>query len=491
MSNCPIKISGIEFPLDEVQKAVSEKKLLSMEVELSLRCNFRCPYCYVPDKTLLKNELSLDEIKNAVVQAKELGVKKIILLGGEPMLYPYLFEIIEFISSLDLNIEMFTNGFGITEGIADKLLKYKVNVVLKMNSFKEDVQDELSGHKGAYTIIHDAFRNLRSAGYPSRDPFMAVSTIICKQNIGELRELWKWLRDQNIEPYFEVITPQGDANMNEWLAVETDELELLFKDIEKIDREDYAIEWTAQPPLVGNKCLRHLFSCLLSSQGDVMPCVGVPLSVGNIRKDKLSTIINDSEVIQNLRNHNSTIKGPCGKCDKSDYCYGCRGAAYNLTGDYLGSDPICWLNKDKNDQIEYLPLPVNEFIPQKGSMRVIDSLLSVGERSVVVESVVNENMLFVDEDGALDEVVFMEMIAQAIAAMNGFMMRNNPDADLGGFLLGAKKLKIQSKAYVGDCLKISVYKEAKYGDFGILKGTIFKGDQIIAEGEIKVYTGTN
>lgn len=36
-----------------------------------------------------------------------------------------------------------------------------------------------------------------------------------------------------------------------------------------------------------------------------------------------------------------TIKGPCNSCDMTDGCYGCRGAAYQLTGDYLASDPLC------------------------------------------------------------------------------------------------------------------------------------------------------
>jgi len=85
------------------------------------------------------------------------------------------------------------------------------------------------------------------------------------------------------------------------------------------------------------------------------------------------------------------------------------------------------------------------------------------------------------------------MIAQSIAALDGFENRNNPDAKIGGFLLGAKNLKIFAPAYVGDKLRISVFKEARYGDFGILKGCIknnhIKNNQkIIADGEIKIFT---
>jgi MoaA/NifB/PqqE/SkfB family radical SAM enzyme len=45
-----------------------------------------------------------------------------------------------------------------------------------------------------------------------------------------------------------------------------------------------------------------------------------------------------------LRNYRLTIKGPCRSCELAATCYGCRGAAYQLTGDYLASDPLCWRN---------------------------------------------------------------------------------------------------------------------------------------------------
>ena len=155
------------------------------------------------------------------------------------MLYPYLFEIIEYIVKCNMDIEMFTNGFGITTGIAKRLFEYKVSLALKMNTFDEKKQDALAGHNGAFTIIQDAFSNLCAAGYPTENPFLAVSTIICKQNIDELVGLWQWLRDQNVLPYFEMITPQGDALQHEDMHPPLEDVEALFRQIEKIDREKY------------------------------------------------------------------------------------------------------------------------------------------------------------------------------------------------------------------------------------------------------------
>jgi len=91
-----------------------------MEIELSLRCNFRCTYCYVPHDSYFDNELSLDEIIDVILQAKALGTGKFILLGGEPSIYPHIRELIEFLKSHHLEIEMFTNGTGITPDAEEK-----------------------------------------------------------------------------------------------------------------------------------------------------------------------------------------------------------------------------------------------------------------------------------------------------------------------------------------------------------------------------------
>jgi radical SAM protein with 4Fe4S-binding SPASM domain len=152
------------------------------------------------------------------------------------------------------------------------------------------------------------------------------------------------LRRQGIEPYFEILTPQANARHNSWLTVGGDELKALFFRLAAIDREEFGRVWEPQPPLVGNRCMRHLVSCLVTAQGQVMPCVGVTIPLGNVRQRPLADIVHGSEVIANLKNYRQTIKGPCRTCDKSSDCYGCRGAAYQLTGDYLASDPTCWCN---------------------------------------------------------------------------------------------------------------------------------------------------
>jgi radical SAM protein with 4Fe4S-binding SPASM domain len=339
-----MQLYNLEFTEEEIRQAVADDRLLSMEIEFSRACNFRCAYCYLADRTAGVDEMSRVEIREVLLQAKELGARKIIILGGEPSIYPHLVEMLRFLDRLGLTIEIFTNGSGVDEELATVLAEVQARVVVKMNSRKAEVQDRLAGKKGAFAIIGQALEHLRRAGYPSERLFLAASTIICRQNLEELPDLWQWLRAQGIEPYFEILTPQANALENTWLEVDPAELRALFSRLSTLDREHYGRIWEPQPPLVGNRCMRHQVSCVVTAGGEVMPCVGVTLALGNIRHHRLADILTNSEVVRNLKNYRETIKGPCASCEKSSECYGCRGAAFQLTGDYLASDPTCWRN---------------------------------------------------------------------------------------------------------------------------------------------------
>ncbi len=472
------------FSFEEIKKAAANGQLLTMELEFSQLCNFNCPYCYLDNRP--KEEVTSDEIRDVILQGRDLGVRKVIILGGEPMIYPRILEKIHFIRSHGMGVEVFTNGSNITAENARELALLDVKVVLKMNTQNADVQNKLCGLDDADRIIREAFKHLRATGYGSGGKPMAVSSIISSENIAELPQMWRWLRDQDIDPYFEMITPQGSAIENDWLYADPGQVETLFNQLAKIDQAEYGREWKPQPPLVGDICLRHQFSCYINAFGDVMPCVGVTLPVGNIRKNRLADILRDSEIIQDLKNYPETIKGPCARCEDKEACYGCRGAAYQMTGDYLASDPLCWRNSKQLNEIDYLPLPVAEYIPQRAPMRMVDILLSVGERRAEVETVLDENNPFLDEGGQLEPAAYMEIIAQASAALNGFQLRNR-SVKPEGFLMGARNITIHQPACCGDRLVTSVYKAHKFEDFGIIHGRVERDGECLAEGEIKVY----
>jgi len=487
MKNCLDRIYGEEFSATEIAEAVADGRLLSMEIEFNQSCNFRCVYCYAADNPVRRDELSLEEFRDLIGQARELGARKIIILGGEPLLYPHLLEMIGFIRDLGMDVELFTNGSLMTPELAHRFFELKVRLVLKMNTLDEELQDTLAGRPGAFHEIQKALRVVQAAGYPAPERPLGVSSIICRQNIGELPQLWQWLRDQGILPYFEMITPQGEARSHHMLEPDPRKIEEFFHLIAELDRTKYGRDWDPKPPLVGGECLRHQFSCAVNSEGFVQSCVGITIPIGNVRQLRLKEILRDSEVVQDLKNYKEMIKGPCGACDKMEVCYGCRGTAYQLTGDYLASDPLCWQNLERGDEIMYLPVEAARVVPHRPPMLLIDRLLEVGERASVSEMTVRAEMMFVNGAGRMDDACYPEIISQAIAAQEGFRRLGSQNVQPEGFLLGVKKLEILGEARVGDTLRISVYKTARYGEFGIIDGTVSRGEELIARGELKVW----
>lgn len=336
---------GLEFTREEIDDARRNNRLLSMELELSRRCNLECIYCYASSGKPLDNELDIDEILDAVDQAAGMGAKKIIVLGGgEPLLYPYLFQVIDHIMDRGLAVDLFTNTTLMDYDTARRLADRRVPVAVKMNSRHADVQDFLAGRAGVAQAIQQGLSALERAGYPDREMKLGIETIICRQNIAELPDMWQWARQHGFTPYVEVMTRQGRAREYPELEVTQEELRELFELLASIDSTEFNRQWPVHPPLVGSLCARHEYSCTITANGDVHPCPGVAVSTGNIRDQALKTIISSSPVIRQLRNIRQEIKGRCRTCSLNYRCYGCRGHAYNVTGDYLAEDPVCWLN---------------------------------------------------------------------------------------------------------------------------------------------------
>jgi radical SAM protein with 4Fe4S-binding SPASM domain len=336
---------GLEFSPEEISASRKNGGLLSLELELSRACNLRCIYCYAASGQALHNELTLGEICTVVDQAAELGARKIIVLGGgEPLIYGNLFAVIDHILAKGIKVDLFTNGTLIDDETAKKLFQRNVAISMKMNSRNQEVQDELAGKSGTFAAIEKGFQALRRAGYPDENHTLGIETIVCRQNYDELPDLWRWARKQAIVPYVETMTMQGRAVDNKGLEVAPDKIRTLFEKLSEIDATEFGRIWYPLPPLAASRCARHEYSCTVTSVGDVNPCPGVNIPIGNIREQSLREILKGSTVIHELRNIRKNIKGRCATCTHNEFCYGCRGHAYQVTGDHLAEDPICWLD---------------------------------------------------------------------------------------------------------------------------------------------------
>jgi radical SAM protein with 4Fe4S-binding SPASM domain len=487
MPGCPGRGCNSDFTKDDIAEAVKNRRLLALELQLSGRCDLRCRYCGMPRPSIGEEELSPQEIRDVILQARELGAQGLTVLGGEPTIYPDVLKVIRFARSHGFAVELITNGVGMEVGFARQLFEERVRVVLKLSSLNADVQDVLTGKPGSFEVIQRALRNLQAAGYPSEASLLAVHTVICQENVDELVPMWRWLRERKILSLYEIGSHQTCGEEKEWLNADLRRLHAALMEIADISRRETPEDPEAGASLLETGCMRHRFSCLVRSQGDVVPCVGVNLPIGNIRDERLEDLLKDSEILEDLRDHLHSIKGPCRSCGEAATCYGCRGAAYQLTGDYLASDPLCWKNADRQDEIARLPFPAADIIPQKSPMRVVDAVVRRGERSGEVWVTVSEDMPFVGEGGVLDGVAYFEMIAQSMAAMNGFKRLGVERSPAEGYVVGAQGLEILGVAEVGDRLSVSIHEDVRFGNFAIIQGRVSRDETLLARGVIKIW----
>jgi radical SAM protein with 4Fe4S-binding SPASM domain len=81
---------------------------------------------------------------------------------------------------------------------------------------------------------------------------------------------------------------------------------------------------------------------MVRSNGEVNPCMLLQVNLGNIREQSIIAIWENSPVLAQLRRR-ELLRGACGQCIYRNSCSGCRGRAYEETGDMMAADPGCWL----------------------------------------------------------------------------------------------------------------------------------------------------
>ena len=474
----PFDVRKFDYTPGEALDAAKQGKLLSAEIEFNRSCNYRCPYCYATGSdAVLPHEVAERVIREVAL----LGGRKIVVLGGEPLLCRRLKEYILLAESLGMGAEIFTNASLIDESWAEFFFEHNCRVAVKLNSLNPAVHDRLTGVSDALGKALRAIDILQRAGLDEQR--LAASSVICSANEKEAVSLWKYLRSRHVKPYLEIMTPQGRLLEHRDLEVHPRRLKEIFDEIAEFDRAR-GFRWEPQPPLVGATCLRHQYSCVVGASGDVYPCVGMTVKLGSVLETSLREILFNSKVLRLLKDFRNTLKGPCRDCSKADHCYGCRGAAYQLTGDYLASDPLCWRNCDELlFAPPHLPCDAAPFLSHTPPMVMVDRLLQAGEWSTVEAKIAPDNRFL--RDGVLEAEALPEIAAQACAAVTGFEQSGDR---IKGMLTGLRSFEALKAVHGGDTLHVIVRETAKIDNYYIVEFSIRRpaDDALCATGEMSI-----
>lgn len=152
------------------------RPLHDLRISVIDRCNFRCPYCmpeheYHKHYTFLKEKewLSFNEIERLVRIFVELGVRKVRLTGGEPLLRPNLVDLIQRLSKIDKieDLAMTTNGSLLTKYAHDLKKAGLKRLTVSLDSLDVRIFKHMSGQKGELTSVLDGIKKAEDAGFQS------------------------------------------------------------------------------------------------------------------------------------------------------------------------------------------------------------------------------------------------------------------------------------------------------------------------------------
>ena len=133
---------------------------------------------------------------------------------------------------------------------------------------------------------------------------------------------------------------------------------------------------------------------------------------------------------------------------------------------------------------------LDELIPQKGPMRLIDELVAYGKDFAQCRVCISSDNLFVRGD-RVPSWVSVEYMAQAIAAYAGIEKKTGGMPPKIGLLIGVRNLKLHTDGfYVGETYEIYVREEYRDDQVGVYACTINneRGD-LLASASLKGYMG--
>lgn len=332
-------------------------------LELTPRCNNNCIYCYnvwKKDADYPTGELSTDEWKRVIEKIKnETTCRVISLTGGEPLLRKDTVELVRFARSLDMDVNLITNGTLLTEEMVKSLVEAGVAIFeVPLLSGKPEPHNEMAGVDSWQKVI-DAI------GFIKKHGGMAVGVVVVtKKNIEQIKYTLETAVVLDLDSVmFNRFNPGGAGEkMMDELLPDSDELEDALAVANQI-AIDYGLPITCnipiQPCIIDMGKFPYLSSGFCScgtdtayyaidSQGNMRPCNHSPMILGNF----LTTPYEEIMASPLLREFVESIPVICEPCPSAHTCQGgCKAAAQVCYGSAKEEEPFFKRNLMKNPML--------------------------------------------------------------------------------------------------------------------------------------------
>ncbi|MEO0161180.1 MAG: radical SAM protein [candidate division WOR-3 bacterium] len=316
-------------------------------------CNLRCYHCYQDDFSR-QDEQPLARLKKVLLKITNVLKEKRIVInftGGEPLLYPDLFELFNMAESIDniYEFNLITNGLLLNEETINRLNQYKKlkEIKISLEGGDANTNDKIRG-RGVFNRV---LRNVDLLKPRTQKEIVLMFTL-GSYNYGHLGAMIDLARNLGVDGVIlERFVPWGRGSFlkehylkkEEWFTVIDEIIKFVHLDYipqELLPYKAFHIVLKDSLELKGALCNLGEESMAVMPNGDVYPCRRFPTRIGNLLNEEFESIFFRLKILKNHLIEN--LKGRCRNCSLEN-CFGCRALSYAVYNDFYAPDPQCFL----------------------------------------------------------------------------------------------------------------------------------------------------
>jgi len=270
-------------------RALQLAQPLTVQLELTYACNWRCVFCYNP-RHFDRTRLSGDEWIAVLDELRALGTLTVALTGGEPLTHPDFFRIAEAARARAFALRIFTNASLITDDVADRIAALPpLAVEVSIHGATAAVHDAATAKPGSFDAALAGVGRLLARNVPvlMKTPVTSLN----EHQIDEIVALSERLDvDLQIDPH---ITPCDDGSLE---PLQYGASRDAVRRVIALGLGSGSIPSTERTK-GGANCGIGRLTMAIDAEGNVFPCMQWRVRpIGNVRNAPLRTMWHDSDV---------------------------------------------------------------------------------------------------------------------------------------------------------------------------------------------------